>query len=308
MKGTYSVLRVVAICAGAVLMVSAVRAQNPFEDAVKQLTSDNVKGYVQPFVDGFGANLNSGLYNTAAISDVGLHVEFRFVGIGTLIGDAEKTYMAVPPPPFDQTPVQTATIFGDQGAVVLLDPNDPNGIRYRFQNGQVKTSLIPLVVPQLEVGNVFGTQATLRYVPIPEISDFPKVTLFGIGARHNISQYIPMSPVDVAAGFFYQTLEIGGIFDAKTFNFGAQASKSFAVLTVYGGLQYETSSMTLSYTYTGPPIPGVPPNPSITLDLEGGNKFRFLAGLGLNLAILHLNADINFGKVTVVSGGIGFGI
>ena len=55
--------------AGCVYMLSVcARARNQFEDAVKQLNSDNVKGYLQPFVNGFGANLNSGLYHSAEIS------------------------------------------------------------------------------------------------------------------------------------------------------------------------------------------------------------------------------------------------
>jgi hypothetical protein len=198
--------------------------------------------------------------------------------------------------------VQTATLFGDQGAVVQ-DPG--SGLEYHFQNGQVKTSMIPFGAPQLTVGNIYGTQAVIRYMPIPEIDNFPKVTVFGIGARHSISRYIPEFPADVAASIFYQSLTVGDLIDAHGINFGGQISKSFSVATIYGGLQYETSTLTVNYTYTGP---GSTPNSKINLDLDGENKFRATAGVNLNLVILNLNADINLGKVTVVSGGIGFGI
>ena len=241
--------------------------------------------------------------NTAEVGDLGFHLRVSVVGMGTLIGDAEKTYEALPPAPFPQTPVQTATVFGNTGTTV----NGPGGLQYQFQNGQVKASIIPFAAPQLTIGNIFGTEAILRYAPIPEIGDFPKVTLFGIGARHSISRYLPGSPVDLSAGLFYQSLTVGDIIDANTFNFGAQASKSFSIATLYGGLQYESSSMKVTYTYTGPPIPGQPSNPTIALDFNGENKFRGTVGLGLNLVILHLNADISVGKVTAVSAGIGFG-
>lgn len=287
-----------------VCMALPARSQNPFEDAIKQLSSDNVKGYLQPFINGFGANMNSGIFRTADVG-TGLHLELRLIAMGTLIGDAEKTYSAVAPQPYNQTPVQTATVFGGTGAIVT----DPSGtLQYQFQNGQVKTSLIPLAVPQVTVGTFFGTQAMIRYIPIPEIDKFPKTTLFGIGARHSISQYLPTFPVDIAAGFFYQSLTVGDLIDAKAFNIGAQVSKSYSIFTIYGGLQTESSSMTVKYTYTGPVPLGSPPNPSVSVDFDGENKFRATAGVGLDLAILHLNADINLGKVTVVSGGIGFGL
>jgi hypothetical protein len=303
----YSVAKYMKACVVAVaLLMSAVipaRAQNPFEDAIKQLNSDVVKGYLQPAINGFGANLNSGLYHSADISD-GFHLELTIVGMGTMIGDAEKTYTAIAPQPFNQTPVQTATLFGGMGASV----NDAsNTIQYHFQNGQVKTSFIPFAAPQLTIGNIYGTQAIIRYVPIPEIDKFPKVTLFGIGLRHSVSQYLTEFPVDISGGFFYQTFKVGDLIDAKAFNIGVQASKSFSILTLYGGLQTESSSMKVSYTYTGPVPPGSPANPTVNLDFDGENKFRFLAGVGLDLLILHFNADINLGKVTVVSGGVGFG-
>ncbi|MBI1805391.1 MAG: hypothetical protein HY033_06020 [Ignavibacteriae bacterium] len=283
------------------LGTTTIRAQNPFEDAVKQISSDNVRGYVQPFVNAFGANMNSGLYNSAEIGESGLYLNVRLVAMGTLIGDAEKTYTAAAPdPPYPQYPVQTATVFGDLGAIVQ---GPVPGMEYHYQNGQVKTSFVPFLSPQLTVGNIFGTQAVLRYVPLPEHDDFPKVTLFGIGVRHSISRYLPTFPADLAASVCYQKLDIGDIFSAKAFNIGAQISKSYSVATLYGGVQYETSTMSLSYTYTGSNPPTV-----VNLDIDGENKIRATAGLSLNLVILHLNADINVGKVTVASAGIGFGL
>ena len=271
-------------------------SDNPLENAIKQMEKDLVGGYLQPFVDGFGANMNSGLYRTAEIGDGGFSFELRFIGIGTLIGDAEKTYKAIAPLPYDQTSVKTATVFGGLGETVP----GPAGLTYQFQNGQVKTSMIPFAMPQLVLGNFFATQLTLSYVPIPKIQDFPKTTLIRIGARHSISRYLPQSPVDIAAGLSYNSLEIGDIFDAKAFNIGAQASKSWSVFTLYGGLQYENSSMTVDYTQEGK-------GTQIHLDLDGQNHIRATFGVGLNLLILHFNGDINLGKVTVVSGGIGIG-
>jgi len=127
----------------------------------------------------------------------------------------------------------------------------------------------------------------------------------GFGLRHNISQYVPDIPVDLAAGVFYQKLTVGDVFDAHTMNVSIQASTSFAIFRVYGGGQYETSSVSVHYAYTGPGATGTS---LIRFDMNGENNMRATAGLGLDLVVLHLNTDISVGKVTSVSAGLGFGL
>jgi len=87
--------------------------------------------------------------------------------------------------------------------------------------------------------------------------------------------------------------------------YGAHVSKTFAIITAYGGLQYETASMDVNYTFTGQ---GSVPNTTIGLQLESEVSVVATVGLDFNLGILHVNGDANFGKVTALSGGIGFGI
>jgi len=276
-------------------------SQTPFEDAVKQLNSDLVKGYLQPFINSASANINAGHYSTAQIADMGFTLRLQVVGSGTIIGDAEKTYTATPPEPFTQNPVETATVFGEQGASV----SHPAGMTYYFQNGQIKASIFPSVVPQLTVGNLFGTQAVVRYASIPEFHDFPRSTLFGIGAQHSISRYLPDVPVDLAVGIYYNNFSVGDFIESRAMCYGAHVSKSFSIITAYGGLQYQTASMDVNYTYTGQ---GSTPNSTISLQLESEVNVVATIGLDFNLGILHINGDANFGKVTALSGGIGFGI
>lgn len=311
MKGYRCFRRYLRYCTAILLFLTLVtpsKSQNVLEDAIEQLSSDAVTGYIQPMVDSFGANINSGFPGSARIHRLGLTVRLQFIGMATLIGNAEKTYMATAPLPFSQQPVETATIFGDQGASV----NHPAGIEYQFQNGQINTRYMPFAVPQLTVGDVFGTQLSLRYFPgslvTERIEDFPEISLFGVGVRHSLSQYLPLFPVDLAVGGFYQTFSIGDFFDSEATAFFARVSKSFLLVTVYGGLQYETTDVTLSYTYTGPLPPGDQSDRNISLALQGENQFRATAGAGIGLGVLHLNADISVGKVIVASVGIGFGI
>lgn len=278
----------------------AARAQNQFEEAMQQLSSDNAKGYLQPFVDGFGSNLNSGLMRPVNMTTLGFTMKVEVVAVGTMIGDGQKTYGAVAPAPFDQAPVQTATVFGGPGTVV----SGPGGLEYQFQNGQLRTRLMPMAIPQATLGSVFGTEAVIRYAAIPKMDNFPHINLFGLGVRHNLSQYLPGIPVSLAAGMFYQNLTVGDLFDARTTNVSLQASTSLSIFRLYGGAQYETSSMSVHYQYTGP---GSTPTSVVRLDMNGENRLRATAGVGLDLVVLHINTDISVGRVTSVSAGVGFG-
>jgi hypothetical protein len=280
--------------------VGSAQGQTPFEEAMQQLSSDNARGYLQPFVDGFGSNLNSGLMRPVNMTSLGFTMKVEVVAVGTLIGEEQKTYRAVAPDPYDQTPVETATVFGGPGTVV----SGPGGLQYQFQNGQLNTRLMPMAIPQATLGTVFGTEAVVRYAAIPKMENFPHVDLVGVGLRHNISQYFPGFPVDLAAGVFYQKLTVGDLFDAHTTNLSLQASTSLAIFRLYGGAQYETSDLSLHYAYTGP---GSTPESVVRLDMSGGNRMRATAGLGLDLVVLHLNTDISVGRVTSVSAGVGFG-
>lgn len=283
------------------LIVPAALAQNPFEDAVEQLNSDNVKGYLQPWVTSFGTDLNSGFYHTADIGTLGLTIRIDFIGMGTFIGDKQKKYKTKNP--FDGTEVETASIFGERGTVVSPD----SLVLYQFQNGQVKTSFIPFAVPQITIGDLYGTQGIFRFIQLPEMNNIPKVSLIGFGARHSISRYLPTVPVDLAAGLYFQSLKIGDLFEASTFALGAQVSKKFAALTLYGGLQYESISMDIGYNYQGT-IPGyTPADPNISLNIDGESQIRGTVGFNLNLLALNIFADINIGSVVAASGGIGFG-
>ena len=269
-------------------------ADSSVEKAIKAFGQDYVNGYVQPFADFFGANMSAGWYHSAAIPEMGFNLSVNIIAMGSMVGDAQKTFTANSP----IGPFPTATIFGGKGGSVT-DPN--TGLSYGGSDGALNAPLFPLAALQLQLGSIYGTQVVVRGLPIPEISGAPKVTFFGLGVRHSISQYLVEFPVDIAAGVFWNTIKFGDLINMKSLAFGAQASKSFSVLELYGGLAYEKSSMDLTYTSTAAGTPNV------GISLDGANTFRATVGLGLNLAILHIFGDANFGSVTNFSAGLGFG-
>ncbi len=290
----------VLLCACLIAGAREAAAQSDLEIALKQYTQTTVKGYIQPMADLFGANMHSGLYASAAVPTTGLSVRFTLVGMGSLVGDKQKTYTLPLPPSFAQGTMEAPTIFGPR-ATTVTDPG--TGLKFKPSDGVIDASLFPLAVPQLTVGSFFGTEATVRFITTPSLGNdkFPKTTLWGLGARHSVSQYLPAAPVDISIGFFYSKFTVGDLIDFSGVTIGAQAGRSFGPLDLFGGLSWEKSTMNLSYT---PTAAGEVP---VNLDLDGDNSVRFTAGAGLNLSILRLFADANFGAVTTFSAGLGLG-
>jgi len=286
---------------------SVARSESDLEKALRQYNFESVKGYVQPVGDLFGTNINSGFYHSAAIPKSGFHLAIDIVAMGAMVGDDQKVYEVKLPAGFNPLggSLKTATVFGGKGTLFEdYENGQPTGLKFRGSDGIINTSLFPLAVPQLTIGYVYGTEATVRFITTPEISGgkFPKTTLFGVGARHSVSQYIPDSPIDLAVGVFYSTFKAGDIIDANSIAFGAQASKKFSVLVLYGGLQSEKSRMNLKYNSSDPLLP-----PAVDITLDGANTFRGTVGVGLALGVFNIFADANFGTITGFSGGIGFG-
>jgi hypothetical protein len=109
-------------------------------------------------------------------------------------------------------------------------------------------------------------------------------------------------PVDIAVGVFYSTLKSGDIIEFKGLMYGAQVSKTFSVLTLHGGVNLESSTLTLSYKSTDPIAPG-----DVEIKLDGKRKMSFTGGLQLNLGGFRLFGNANLGSVTNFTAGIGFG-
>ncbi len=297
--------------AGLLIASNAGAQDNELDRALKQFsTGGTVSGYLQPIADCFGANMNSGWYQSASIPTMGIHVQLSIVGMVSMIGDGQKTFNEQLPPGYSATSFKAPTVFGPKEGAVYTDPN--SGLTYGGSGGIFNTPIFPWGVPQLTIGSVYGTEATVRYIATPSIgngdsqngtsSSFPSASMFGLGVRHSISQYLPLVPVDLAAGFLYNSVRLGDIVSFKSFAIGAQVSKSYAILTLFGGLQWERSTLSLSYQ---PSLAGAWP---VTVDMNGANSVRLTAGLNISLGLFKLFADANLGSVTTFSGGLGLGI
>lgn len=276
------------------LAISSLHAQN-IEDMVSKYTEANGEGYLQPLADAVGANLNSGLFQTARIPTTGFYIRGNLVVMLAPIGDDNKTFTATTEPPF--SPTQTAeapTVFGDTDPVSVIGTG---GTEYVFPGG-FAINRFPFLVPHIAIGSIRGTEVMFRYFQLTPDDNIGKIKLFGFGARHSISQYLEEPPLDLSASFFFQTFDIGDIVEANTTIFGLQGSYTKSVLTLYGGPGIETSSLDIAYDFE---------DTQIRFNMDGENSFRFTAGASADLLILRLFIEYNFASQSALALGIGLG-
>ena len=171
-------------------------------------------------------------------------------------------------------------------------------------------SVLPQPGVQLNLGTVYGTDVSFRYFPAIEISDLGEFSMFDFGFMHNPGVWMknPL-PLDLAFGFFYQSLEVGSIFEASATQFGIIASKTFGAgvsVTPYAGLTIESANTKINYNriFTSPAGDVSVP---ITFENEGDNTVGFTLGASFNLFIMKLNVDYKLASVNTASLGISFG-
>lgn len=172
-------------------------------------------------------------------------------------------------------------------------------------------SIFPQPAVQLDIGNVIGTSASIRYFPSVDIRDLGKISLWGVGLLHNVGFWFknPL-PVELGLGFFYQKLDVGDIFENNSTQFGVYFSKTLGVIvsfTPYIGVTFESSSTSVSYTYNFN-TPAGPQKTNISFDLDGENNVGLTIGGALNLPVVSLNVDYKIAKIKTLTLGLSFGM
>ncbi|HSP86769.1 MAG TPA: DUF6588 family protein [Ignavibacteriaceae bacterium] len=269
------------------------------EDRFGFFTESEITEYARPFGTSLGMAFNSASYHTAKVADFfGFSISFR--GMYILVPDEDLTFTPNLPGYTAVGNQETATVYGNEGASYY----GPNG--FIVYPPGIDRSSLPVILPQI-AGSFMGTELMLRYLPSITLGDEEDLSMFGFGLKHNISRYIPLSPVDISVQFLYNNLEITGVMDISAYAFNAHASKSFGLFTLYGGMQYESSTFDLQYTFTDPSnLDPLKKGQEINVSIDGDNNFRGTLGGSLKLAVIVLNIDYSLGTQSVLSGGLTF--
>ncbi len=291
--------------------------QNLLED----VGIEYAQGYLAPLIQTLGVNQNSGLYTTASVPRGKLTFSFGLKAMGSRLADADSAFSRVLDVTLDETygvnPGDPG--YGEQGVVEMTGPtvfgneSRRGAIRAYYLGalvaeeegieGLIDTHWSPLVMPEVSVGGIAGMRVTVRWLPEIDAGDAGKIKLWGWGLQYGLTSAMPNLPVDVMVGFFKQNLDIGNVIETDATSWFLAASKSFSVLTLYGGAAKESSNFKAHYTWNRSDGSEVP----VALEVEGTQKSRFTLGASLAIGV-RLNADVNIGsELTTYTAGLGFG-
>jgi hypothetical protein len=265
------------------------------EDNLSSYTEETAEGYLKPLQKGFGQTLNSNFSTTADIPEDKFYVKFHVLGMAVHFKESDKTFEATTGDGFEPPQqVEASTIVGPGGATIV---DGQGGTQYVFPGGFDLESL-SFGVPQLTVGGLAGTEFVFRWMLIPtDNEDFENVDFFGIGLRHNLSQYSEQvdREAEVAADFYYQ--EVGaGIIDIDTWSIGVSTSRRFGILQSYARLGYDSTGMKVTYTDDD--------EEEVLVNASRESTLHLSASVALNLGVVEAGINGDYaGRV-----GVGFAI
>ena len=174
---------------------------------------------------------------------------------------------------------------------------------------------------QAAVGLPFHTEIIGRFMPTVDMYDYGKVSLWGLGIKHSLKDYIPfvkrvpMLQLSVLGGYTNFSSSVGVEYgdDSGDLEIGASAYTArllaginIPVVCFYAGVGYgnTNSNFDVKGTFSGIPGEDSPfTNPiSLAYTTDG---FDFNVGMRLRLAIFAIYADYTVGEYSVITAGVG---
>jgi hypothetical protein len=270
------------------------------------LAPDDAKEYSKPLATFFGTYFNSGAYYSADLPQT-FQFKFSIIGMYSFVGDGQKTFTPNPGVSGYSNAGSTSTFVGEKGSYYT----GPGG--FLAYPGGFNVSSAPSAIYQI-AGGAFGTELMLRFFPQINIGDVTS-GLWGVGLKHNFSQWFQGLPFDIALQILYNNLNLENNsddeteyikFDSKNFAINIHGSKTFEeMFVVYGGLQYESSTMDLDYYFQDPNelYPDIADSRQST-SIDGDNVFRFTGGGAIKVLPVVFNLDFNITTLFTLTGGI----
>ena len=153
------------------------------------------KPYLEPYINGFGASMTGGWYNTAKVHKLGgfdLTITFN-TGIVPKdkqsfdLSEVDINSLRL----HDATNPISPTIAGAKESGPQMDYNLPGYNVKAFDMPQgVNNRFVPSPMIQLGFGLIKGTQVMGRYMPTLKLGG-SSVGMWGIGGMHSLKQWIP---------------------------------------------------------------------------------------------------------------------
>jgi len=280
--------------------------------------------YLRPYGEMLGVSLNGAWYNSAKVHKVlGFDVMFSasYVTVpagGKTFDVSELTLKKVAAKDGNTAPTMAADRSVEQTFYFKDDPFHTDILN--IKGSELNYFVSPML--QAAVGLPFHTEVMGRFMPKVDIFNYGKISMWGLGVKHSVKDYIPFikripflefsilgayTNFSSNLGVEYNGNEGELDMNASAYSARALVGINVAVLSVYTGLGYgnTSSSFDVKGTFTGIPFETGPvENPiSIGYTTDG---FDFNVGLRLRLAIFAIYADYTVGDYSVITAGVGF--
>ena len=251
--------------------------------------------------------------------------------------------------------LQTINGKSDVSTTTLAAYETINGNREKIFEFDMPTGTGFGYVPAPEIKGAVGiikdTELMLRYVPEVDIGDYGTFSQYGFGAKHGINQWLPgggLLPVDISvmAGYTNQTVSSGFRLtgedvivnenqtenpyasqpetwdgqkieiDTEAYTINALVGKTLPIISVYGGVGYEVSTMSIGTPGSYPtieeneqgsqkPLTVATVDQPIDVSIDGKNGMHALAGFRLRFAIFHVSASYKLADYSTFNAGFG---
>ncbi|HEY3215156.1 MAG TPA: DUF6588 family protein [Candidatus Eisenbacteria bacterium] len=269
------------------------------QDNLGALSGDNAKGYLGPLPKALSGTLNAAIFQTGNVPKASVDFTIGVRLMGVAFDDEDRTYRPTDPPGFTSNgPVDAPTVIGDEQAVA----QSGQGGTTLYHPGGFDIGEFAVAVPQLTIGSVMGTRAVVRWISLDlGDSDFGRLSLFGFGAQHSISQYFPGLPVDLAAGVFYQSFRIDDdLVDTKALHVDVTGSRSLGMLQPYVGVGFDRFDMEAEYDDSNS-------GQKIRVDFDTESDAHLTLGALLHLPVVKLHGELNVASTNGAAIGLSFG-
>lgn len=309
-------------------LASANGLEDYLADRIENLNEDLLQAYIQPLVTAFGTGISTGLFHSAYSHEIlGFDIGLRMMSIH--IPEASKYFdgialacsLALDSLVCYEVPLESlSTVFGPEQEIDLPLSGNAIGIPTNIPTG-FDISSAPLIVPQLNIGLIFGTELAIRYVPFT--FNGSRMKFLGIGVKQELNKF-PLfkpirMPIAIALGAAYQRFNIQNqnrkaIANTSTWNLQILASKRLGPLEPLVGFGIENTKAYFDYVfeYEIPDTASNIPTELITVEQEikmhlvSQNRYRSIIGCTLRLGHLYIHYDYNFTPYATHNGIVGF--
>jgi len=301
------------------LLVAVPVMSQDLDELLVQVGQEYAEAYTEPIVHGVGANQNTALFHTAYIPESTLTFSIGVKFMGTYLNESDQTFRKT------LTDVELNDYldleegdpgYGERGDIVMQGPTamgDTNtkGTATAYVDGVpiytmttitgvADTRWVPLAAPEFQIGGIVGLKASVRYMPPIKLSKYGETSYLGYGLQWSPNFLLPDLPVDLMAGFFIQSIDVGEFIETDAQSIHIAASQTHGLATIYLGAATENSTMKVDYSQidTGTPV---------SFETDGRMTARATVGATFDLGVL-VNAEMGIGKMVVYNIGIMFGM